>query len=268
MKLIVRNAAQDPDLEARRKAHPGKFCLAPLIDGKPLKPRTTRVLLGEDVTKSLALQLSLFWEIGLVRITTTGTSLKFTTPYAIWQHLGLDVDAASVLAQLPTRAEIRDARPEKISKAAVTSPESKPEPEPEQESISGDEDEEEEEVSENVTPEEESDQPLLHETLVPPDAVASDVDDFLDDVAEEDGPSEDTDLEEFECPEDIFERLEQPRVVTNRELSSILSALGGTGSGKSKSTLIDEIVERLTDPEVDVVRKHRAMALLTKAEQA
>jgi len=270
VRFILINALNDPTLEKRRSQYPGEVCRRPSIAGKPLGRGARRVILGEALNEKVLDQIEHHVKVGNVKFLQIGKvgNVDFAQ---LRKRLGFPVIPIEQLRKQPTddvrmaeamifvAAQTDEWRAKALARTLehgsgwfieddwgiVFVPEP---PVP---------------LSEEPVPVDE--EPFVaDEPLVPPPSEPLDLDDILDPSEEEDAPEE----PEFSVPDDLRERLggaEGP--VTNPELREILALLGGTGKGKRKSELIDDIMDAINDPSVDVVQAQKALERLAEAEE-
>lgn len=218
MRYLLRNCIRDRTMDRRRAANPGKATLRPIIAGKVLPPASIRIMLSHDITQPVLAEIELHQNAGNVQLLRAGRGGGEVDLVALRKELGWSqlVPAPEVVSPvfLPSAVEALPLEP--VSPTVTT------------EVVTAVETEVATEVV--VSP------PVIVEPLLPPEAPAPVLDELLGDTT----ASEDT---EQAPPETIgykaalFEK-------SNEELRVILIGLGGAATGKRKSVLVEEILER------------------------
>lgn len=250
--LKVINVAQDPRFSDKRLRNLSDVTQAPILAGKVLRPRTSRMFSPDELTPELFSDILRLEAAGVLQ------AIVFLRPPVgldkLWEALGK--------APLPTAPELPGAEIELPEDTDEEAPEPEAEeaaPEETGEQAEGEDGEDAEEPAEEDEAPSEEEPAAIGEQLP--------LDEILEPAPEEPAEEVGPDLEEFTVPEDLAERLHQPRVVTNEELRSMLAILDRSGAGKNKSELIEDLVAALSADDLDPVKGHRVMELLDKAEQ-
>ena len=235
MRLKVINALHERALEPTRRKFPGQILRRPVIGGRPLAPRHSRIFEHGALTAKTIDELEKFVSLGVIRVVWLGGP-RFVDFDALRKQLNFSVESEAPVAHEAPVAALRDTASERMPVAA--------DPEPVR---------------------------LMHEELLAPAEEPPKLEDVLEGiqpVVTETGPVDGlVSAEEFEVPDNLAERLLRPRIVTNEELRAMLAVLGGVGTGKAKKKLISEIVDAMNDPACDPVTGLRVLAMLSAAEQ-
>jgi len=256
MRFILRNAVNNPALEANRRSHPGKVQRRPVIGGKPLPTGARRVFDRGQLTGPMLQEIAHHVEVGNITFIQVGKRGP--------------VDMAA-LAEACGFTELFDAAEDAPLEAVVPTPVVEEPPSPVVDSddsgktvvakvgimqvevtagadgILGTDDDEVKvssarKVAEPVPVEEPE---LAEET--------ADLEEVLEEEAEEE-PAED----EVVIPEDLEAYLSGLR---NKELQPVLEMLGESSQGKKKSIMVDEIMfALLNDPDPVTARNAIAKA--------
>lgn len=203
-RYLLRNCIRDRALDKRRAQHPGKVTLRPIIGNKPLPAAASRILQTSDLTRTMLDEIEHHQGVGNVQLLNTSKG-------------GNEVDISALRAELgwaPAVVPVVEIPPVPVVEESVSPSPSAPEP------VSA---------------------PVEESVVAPAPAVDPVVEPAVDAVAE-DVLEQDQEDAVSDVPAAPYEV--ELREKSNEELRQILVSLGGTGSGKAKSKLVAEILER------------------------
>lgn len=206
MRYLLRNCIRDRAMDRRRAANPGKTSLRPIIAGKVLPPASIRIMMLHDITQTVLAEIELHQNAGNVQLLRAGRGGGEVDLVALRKERGWpqSVPAPEAVSPVSLPPTVEELLPEPVSPIVAT------------------------EVA--VSP------PAVVEPLLPPEAPAPVLSELLgDETASED--TEQAPPETIGHKAVLFEK-------SNEELRVILAGLGGAATGKRKSVLVEEILER------------------------